>query len=78
MTTSPAAVIQLLATVPGDHGGFDRRARSYFYQLWATTHRHWLTFAGLTLAGLICAARATKKGQRPQIDARRNAEALVW
>jgi len=41
--------------VPGDHGAhgvFDARAHEWSAQLWATTHRGWLTFAGLGLAGL--------------------------
>src|SRR5579883_1943361 len=45
--------------VPGDHGAhgtFDNRARSWSPQLWADTHRGWLTLAGLGLAGLACAA----------------------
>ena len=46
--------------VPGDHGAhgdFDHRALGHSFQLWATTHRNWLTAAALTLAGLLCAAR---------------------
>jgi hypothetical protein len=55
----PARPDNLWDPVPGDHGAhgdFDRRAHSFSYQLWATTHRTWLTLGGLTLAGLACAA----------------------
>lgn len=45
----------LWEAVPGDHGAhgvFDARAHEWSAQVWATTHRGWLTFAGLGLAGL--------------------------
>ena len=45
----------LWEAVPGDHGAhgvFDRRASDWSAHLWATTHRGWLTLAGLGLAGL--------------------------
>jgi hypothetical protein len=37
----------------GAHGDFDTRARDHSLQLWADTHRGWLAFAGIGLAGLI-------------------------
>jgi hypothetical protein len=40
--------------VPGDHGAhgvFNACAHGWSAQLWATTHRGWLTLAGLGLAG---------------------------
>jgi NAD(P)-dependent dehydrogenase (short-subunit alcohol dehydrogenase family) len=45
----------LWEAVPGDHGAhgvFDARAHEWSAQVWATTHRGWLTLAGLGLAGL--------------------------
>jgi short-subunit dehydrogenase len=45
----------------GAHGDFDRRARSYSYQFWLTRYRNWLALAGVSLAGLLCAA-ALKNG----------------
>jgi NAD(P)-dependent dehydrogenase (short-subunit alcohol dehydrogenase family) len=36
----------------GTHGAFDSRATDTSYQLWATTHRRWLAFAGAGLAAL--------------------------
>jgi hypothetical protein len=41
--------------VPGDHGAhgtFDKRARTWSPQFWATSHRGWLALAGVGLAGL--------------------------
>jgi NAD(P)-dependent dehydrogenase (short-subunit alcohol dehydrogenase family) len=39
----------------GAHGVFDRRARAWSAQLWANTHRDWLTFAGAGILGAIAA-----------------------
>jgi NAD(P)-dependent dehydrogenase (short-subunit alcohol dehydrogenase family) len=47
----------------GAHGDFDRRARPGSAQFWITTHRHWLTLAALTLAGL--AAVPLLKSKKP-------------
>lgn len=49
-----------LAGDHGAHGNFDKRAHDFSYQLWATMHRNWLTFAGVALAA-IAAARLTKR-----------------
>jgi NAD(P)-dependent dehydrogenase (short-subunit alcohol dehydrogenase family) len=40
----------------GAHGPFDREARRRSWQLWADTHRGWLTLAAAGLAGVACAA----------------------
>lgn len=58
----------LWEAVPGDHGAhgvFDKRASDWSAQLWATTHRGWLTLAGLGLAGLTYLAftRGTEQGE---------------
>jgi NAD(P)-dependent dehydrogenase (short-subunit alcohol dehydrogenase family) len=42
----------------GAHGSFDQRAHRHSTELWATTHRRWLTFAGMALATLAYAAFA--------------------
>jgi NAD(P)-dependent dehydrogenase (short-subunit alcohol dehydrogenase family) len=55
----------LWEAVPGDHGAhgvFDARAHEWSAQVWATTHRGWLTLAGLGLAGL--AYRGMKKNSQ--------------
>jgi NAD(P)-dependent dehydrogenase (short-subunit alcohol dehydrogenase family) len=55
----------LWEAVPGDHGAhgvFDARAHKWSAQVWATTHRGWLTLAGLGLAGL--AYRGMKKNSQ--------------
>jgi NAD(P)-dependent dehydrogenase (short-subunit alcohol dehydrogenase family) len=36
----------------GAHGVFDRRARQWSPQFWATTHRHWIALAGAGLASI--------------------------
>jgi NAD(P)-dependent dehydrogenase (short-subunit alcohol dehydrogenase family) len=51
----PTRPHNLWEPVPGDHrahGVFDARAHEWSTQVWATTHRGWLTLAGLGLAGL--------------------------
>jgi NAD(P)-dependent dehydrogenase (short-subunit alcohol dehydrogenase family) len=40
----------------GAHGPFDREARPRSLQLWANTHRGWLTLATAGLAGVACLA----------------------
>jgi len=50
--------------VPGDHGAhgtFDARARDTSVQLWADTHRGWLTLAGLGLTGILYAALSKRR-----------------
>jgi NAD(P)-dependent dehydrogenase (short-subunit alcohol dehydrogenase family) len=42
----------------GAHGDFDRRAGGHSLQLWAGTHRGWLSLAGVGLAGVVYAAFA--------------------
>lgn len=51
----------------GAHGNFDQRAHRYSTQLWATTHRRWLTFAGIALAALAYVG-LTKKGNMIDAD----------
>ncbi len=53
----------LWAPVPGDHGAhgvFDRRASARCPQLWAATHRGWVTAAALLAAGLLATAAARR------------------
>ncbi len=48
----------LFEPVPGDHGAhgiFDSRAHDNSAQLWQTTHRGWVTAAGVGVAALACA-----------------------
>jgi short-subunit dehydrogenase len=48
----------LFEPVPGDHGAhgiFDNRAHDSSAQLWQTTHRGWVTAAGVGVAALACA-----------------------
>jgi short-subunit dehydrogenase len=48
----------LFEPVAGDHGAhgiFDSQARNNSAQLWQTTHRGWLTAAGVSVAALACA-----------------------
>ena len=57
----------LWEAVPGDHGAhgvFDARAHEWSAQVWATTHRGWLTLAGLGLASL--AYMGMKKSSQSQ------------
>jgi NAD(P)-dependent dehydrogenase (short-subunit alcohol dehydrogenase family) len=41
----------------GAHGAFDRRSHGASVQLWATTHKRWLTVAGAAAVGLALTAR---------------------
>ncbi|HKA52238.1 MAG TPA: SDR family oxidoreductase [Candidatus Binatia bacterium] len=53
--------------VAGDHGAhgvFDERATDRSAQLWATTHRGWLTLAGVGLAGLAYLSLSRKSHDR--------------
>jgi NAD(P)-dependent dehydrogenase (short-subunit alcohol dehydrogenase family) len=45
----------------GAHGVFDRRARAWSAQLWANTHRDWLTLAGAGILGAIAATFLRKQ-----------------
>ncbi len=59
---SPARPSNLFHAVPGDygaHGSFDSRAGSASPQLWADTHRGWLTALGVG-AGLLLGAAVMK------------------
>ncbi|MGB6482384.1 MAG: SDR family oxidoreductase [Candidatus Acidiferrales bacterium] len=56
---SPNRPNNLFEPVAGDHGAhgiFDSQAHDNSAQLWQTTHRSWLTAAGLGVAALACAA----------------------
>ncbi|MGB6875476.1 MAG: SDR family oxidoreductase [Candidatus Acidiferrales bacterium] len=56
---SPNRPNNLFEPVAGDHGAhgiFDSQAHDNSAQLWQTTHRSWLTVAGLGVAALACAA----------------------
>jgi hypothetical protein len=48
----PDNLWQPVAGDHGAHGSFDDRAHGYSTQLWATTHRRWLAFAGVALAAM--------------------------
>jgi hypothetical protein len=39
----------------GAHGHFDNEAHAHSLQLWTDLHRDWLLFAGVGLAGALCA-----------------------
>lgn len=55
---SPDRPSNLFESVAGDHGAhgiFDSQARNNSAQLWQTTHRGWLTAAGVGVAALACA-----------------------
>jgi len=56
--------------VPGDHGAhgdFGDRAYASSPHLWATTHRGWLTLAGVGIVGLLTAALWRKGRQQRQL-----------
>jgi NAD(P)-dependent dehydrogenase (short-subunit alcohol dehydrogenase family) len=55
----PSRPHNLWQPVPGDHGAhgdFGDRAHASSPHLWATTHRGWLTLAGVGIVGLLTAA----------------------
>ncbi|MGC1485997.1 MAG: SDR family oxidoreductase [Candidatus Acidiferrum sp.] len=55
---NPDRPSNLFEPVAGDHGAhgiFDSQARQNSAQLWQTTHRTWLTAAGVGVAALACA-----------------------
>jgi NAD(P)-dependent dehydrogenase (short-subunit alcohol dehydrogenase family) len=57
----PHRAHNLWEPVPGDHGAhgaFDDRAKDRSLQLWAATHRGWVTLAGAGLASLLVTAVA--------------------
>jgi NAD(P)-dependent dehydrogenase (short-subunit alcohol dehydrogenase family) len=49
----PDNLMQPLAGDHGAHGPFDERAKDRSIQLWAATHRGWLTVAGVALAAVL-------------------------
>jgi len=60
----PNSPHNLWEPVPGDHGAhgtFDARARDTSVQLWADTHRGWLTLACLGLTGILYAALSRRR-----------------
>ncbi|HVB54934.1 MAG TPA: SDR family oxidoreductase [Candidatus Acidoferrales bacterium] len=55
-TDRPNNLFEPVAGDHGAHGIFDNEAHDNSVQLWQTTHRGWLTAAGLGVAVLACAA----------------------
>jgi NAD(P)-dependent dehydrogenase (short-subunit alcohol dehydrogenase family) len=67
---NPSRPHNLWQPVPGDHGAhgdFGHRAYSSSPHLWATTHRGWLTLAGVGIVGLLTAALRRNGRQQRQL-----------